>query len=140
MPKRPLSVSIIARLLIVLGAVNLFMTIAYFNHPAVRAALERNPLPIPVQYAMGIVGLSVMVVSGLAMLRGRHWGRVLYIAWTLFGTLVGLFTVPQKLTLIPGFVLFLIMVFFLFRPAANTFFRSAPADGTLQDDAPQVDA
>lgn len=140
MPKRPLSVSIIARLLIVLGAVSLFMTISFFNSPEVRAALAHNTLPIPVQYAMGIVGLSVMVISGLAMLRGRHWGRVLYITWTLFGTLVGLFTVPQKLTLIPGFVLFLIMIFFLFRPAANAFFRAVPADSALQDDTPQADA
>lgn len=144
MTQRPLSVSIIARVLIFFGVLSLVTTLAtfvamtFFGHREMLAALERNPLPIPVQYAMGITGLSVMVIAGVAMLRGRHWGRVLYIAWTLFGTLVGVLTTPQKLTLIPGFVLFLIMVFFLFRPAANAFFRAVQEETRAAEDTPTV--
>jgi len=122
MNKRPASVTVIAWLLIVLGALSILTTTTAINNPAVLEVLGKSPLPVGVQFAMTYAGLAVMIVSGVAMLKGRNWGRLLYVIWTGVSIVIGVFTSPIKAAMIPGVVVFIIACFFLFRPRANEYF------------------
>ena len=122
MTKRPTSITIISWWLIVLGGMNLFITTAMINNPTVQDLMAQNPIPIPVQYAMSYIQLLVMIVSGVAMLNGANWARYLYAIWTLVVSVIGIVTSPMKAAMIPGFVVFLVIAFFLFRPKASAFF------------------
>jgi hypothetical protein len=122
MKKRPTSISVIAWILIVMGGISLITTSLMINNPMARDLMSKSPIPIPAQYAINYVGLLIMIVSGAAMLKGCNWARFLYVIWSIIGFLVGITTSPMKAAMIPGFVVFLIVAFFLFRPKANAFF------------------
>ena len=122
MKKRPTSISVIAWILIVLGGISLITTTLMINNPMARDLMSKSPISIPVQYTLSYVGLLIMIVSGFAMFKGCNWARFLYVIWSIIGFLVGITTSPMKAAMIPGFVVFLVVAFFLFRPKANTFF------------------
>jgi hypothetical protein len=96
------------------------------NNPMVQELMGKNPIPIPVQWVMAFTGLAVSMISGGFMLQGKSWARLLYVIWSVCGLLISLATSPAKLTLIPGLLLYGVIVFFLFRPKANEFFAAPP--------------
>jgi hypothetical protein len=127
MRTRPTSITVVAWILILMGGVSLVTTTfvinsALINNPAAQELMSKSPIPIPVQYAMTYIGLLVMLVSGVAMLKGQNWGRWLYVVGTALGFLIGITTSPLKGAMIPGFVVFVVLTFFLFRPKANEYF------------------
>jgi hypothetical protein len=92
------------------------------NNPMVKELMAKNPLPIPLQYLMLYLGLIVTIIAGFAMLQGHNWGRFLYVGWSAIGSVIGMVTSPMKPAMIPGLVVFAVIVFFLFRPKANAYF------------------
>ena len=122
MGKRPKSVTIIAWILIVVGVNSVFTCLASLNNPMVKELMSKSPFSIPLQYAMMCVELAVGVVSGIGMLKGQGWARLLYVIWRSIGFLIGIVTSPMKVALIPGLIFFAIVVFFLYRPASNQYF------------------
>ncbi len=84
--------------------------------------MAKSMVPIPVQYFMMCAGLLASVVTGIFMLRGANWARMLYIIWSALGFLFSFITSPARLAVIPGFLLYLVIVFFLLRPIATAFF------------------
>lgn len=128
MAKRPTSISVISWYFILGGGISLITTTAMINNPMVQDWMAQNPIPIPVQYAMNYIGLLVMIVSGVAMLKGANWARYLFAIWTLVVSVPGIVTSGMKAISIPGFVVFLVIAFFLFRPKATAFF--VPHDET----------
>jgi len=140
MRTRPTSITVIAWILILFGGISLVTTTLMINNgmidevmidnPAARELLSKSLIPIPVQYAVTYVGLLVMLVSGVAMLKGQNWGRWLYVVGTAAGFLIGIITSPLKEAMIPGFVVFVVVTFFLFRPKANKYYSDR---GTAHD-------
>lgn len=122
MNKRPTSITVTSWILIVMGGISLISTTAMINNSEVQEIMAKNPLPIPIQYLMSYAGLLVMIISGIAMLKGKNWARLLYIIWSLVGFSIGILTSPMKAAMIPGLVVFGVIVFFLFRPKASAFF------------------
>lgn len=122
MKKRPTSISVIAWILIVMGGISLITTTVMINNPMARELMGKSPIPISLQYAMSYLGLLIMIVSGIGMLKGRNWARFLYVIWSIAAFLIGITTSPMKAAMIPGLVVFLVVVFFIFRPKANAFF------------------
>ena len=124
MKKRPTSISVIAWVLIVIGGIGLISTTGtiMINSPMLRDIMSKSPIPIPIQYVISYFGILIGVISGVAMLKGKNWARLLYITWNLINFVIGITISPMKATMIPSLVLFLIVTFFLFRPKANEFF------------------
>jgi hypothetical protein len=122
MRTRPTSITVIAWILILMGGLSVVTTTVMIDNPVVRELMSKSPIPVSVQYAMTYVGLVVMLVSGVAMLMGQNWGRWLYVVGTALGFVIGILTSPLKGAMIPGFVIFVVVTFFLFRPKANTYF------------------
>ncbi len=122
MIKRPISISVIAWVLIVMGGISLITTTAMINNPLARDLMSKSSIPLPVQYAMSYIGLLIMIVSGSAMLKGFNWSQFLYIIWNIIAFLIGAIASSMKMAMIPGLVVFLLITFFLFQPKANSFF------------------
>ena len=132
MKKRPTSVTVIAWILIVGTGITLISTTAMINNPMMLDLMSKSPIPIPIQYAITYIGSAIMLVSGIAMLKGCNWARLLFVIWSAINFLVGIVTSPMKATLILGLVSFLIIVFFLFRPKANAYFSTSEPSNDAQ--------
>ena len=110
MNQRPISVTIISLIFIVAGALGLV-----YHLPDLKV---QHP------FHSDIVWISLVrllaIVAGAFMLRGNNWARWVAVAWIGFHVIVSAFHPWQELA-VHG-VLFVIIVFFLFRPVANRFF------------------
>jgi hypothetical protein len=126
MPARPKSVTIIAWILIVAGVLALFLSTLSLGDPAMKEALSKSPIPIPFQLVLMYAGLGLSMASGIGMLKAKEWSRLLYTGWGVLSLTISTLTSPEKLLVIPGLVVFLIFVFFLFRPAATNYFTKKP--------------
>ena len=124
MKKRPISITVISWFLIVGGGLSLINGIASLNNPMVKEIMAKSMLPVPVQYIMFFAGILVTIISGASMLKGKNWARLLYVIWRGMGFLISFITSPMRVVLIPGFVFFAVIVFFLFRPQANEYFAA----------------
>jgi len=96
--------------------------------------MSRSIMPISIQYLMMYVGLLIMIVCGIAMLKGQNWARLLYVIWSIIGFVIGIATSPMKAAMIPGIVIFLIAVFFLFRPKAKVYFAGTEVQSGTESD------
>jgi hypothetical protein len=105
-----------------MGGISLVATTTMINNPAARGLLSKSPIPISAQYAMSYVGFLLIIISGIAMLKGRNWARFLYVICSLIGFIIDIVASPMKVAMIPGVVVFLVAAFFLFRRRANAFF------------------
>lgn len=134
--KRPTSISVISVLMIVMGSLGVFGSInmaRMMDDPQFGEVVKASSsLPTPVLVAMSLMGVLVLIASGVAMFKGHNWGRWLYVGWTLFSLLLSAVTAPNHLLLmVPSLLFFAVIVFFLFRPAANAYFNAAePADAS----------
>jgi hypothetical protein len=120
---RPTSVSVISWILIVTSAISLLFSLYNLKNPLALELMAKSPLPISFQFVLMFVGVGVSFLCGLAMRSGADWSRKIYVGWSAIGMIIGLFTSPVKVALIPGLLLLLIFAFFLYRPKANAFFK-----------------
>ncbi|MRW89056.1 hypothetical protein GJ699_03570 [Duganella sp. FT80W] len=120
--KRPTSISVIAWFLIVTSVIALPFQHRSLSDPIAYELLSRSVLPVSVQIALAYAGLAMSLACGIGMLKGFDWSRKVYVGWSVFGLLIGLFTSPMKLVLIPGALILALFAYFLFRPQANAWF------------------
>lgn len=128
MGKRPTSITVIAWILIVVAGISLITTTFTLNNPTVEELMSRSVIPVQLQFAMMYSGLLVQLVSGIVLLKGHNWARLLYTIWTAIALAIGLATSPMKAAMVPGAVLFIVIVVFLFRPRANEYFKAKPVE------------
>jgi hypothetical protein len=126
MKKRPLALTIIGWILIVMGIFSMFATSANLKNQKIIEYMSQSPLPLSIQYAILTLGVMFMTISGLGILKGKNWGRLLYVGWGLGSFLMSLAIGTMQVSMIPGMIIFLITAYFLFRPDANVYF--SPAD------------
>ena len=119
---RPTSITVVAWILIVLGVVSIVGLVLTIGNPQVQEFMARSTIPVPVQLFMSFAGMVMQLVCGVAFLRGYNWGRLLYLIASGFTIAAGFAISPVKLAIAPGIKLFAVVVIFLYRPAANSFF------------------
>lgn len=126
MPARPMSVSVVAWLLIVLallGLLGMLMLLAMSGSPIMQASLARAHMPLPVQLSFGTFSSLVQLLCGIALLFRQNWARFLYAVWSVIALGYGVVTSPYtSWLLVPSLVFVLVVVYFLFRPAARGYF------------------
>jgi hypothetical protein len=130
MVTRPYAVTIIAWICILGGGWGFLQTLL-----AASDAMERVPagrsLPMSQQFAMQAATAIVLVVSGLGILNGKNWARLLYLTWYTCAIVYWLIIAPLKMLVIPVTGIFLMFLYFLFRPDANAFFSRATASRSV---------
>jgi hypothetical protein len=111
MNKRPISITILASLYLMVGTVGFAF---HFSEILTRHAF---------QYEDALIELTelVAIVCGVFLLQGRNWARWLALAWIAFHVAISFFDSLQKVA-VHG--LFLVLIaYFLFRPDARTYFQ-----------------
>lgn len=116
--KRPISITLISWLFIVGNGI---MLLAGWMPPAQRLVeLEQNPIESGAVHAVRILG----IICGAFILRGGNWARWLAVAWLAFHVGISAFS-PEKQAVVMHSILMALIVFLLFRPPANAYFRNA---------------
>jgi hypothetical protein len=118
MNKRPVSVIVISCLFAVAGAIGLAKLLVEFK------------VQHPFQY--DIVWISLVrlmaIICGVYMLRGRNWARWLTLVWLAYHVILSGFHSLPEFAL--HSLLFGVFAFFLLRPEAAEYFRTARTEGT----------
>jgi hypothetical protein len=129
MQSRPTSLTVVCWILIMLGPLAILpLFMRTMDNPHVVELMNKSPFPISVQYALMWLGALVTSGSGVMMLYRQNWARQLYVGWSILGIIIGLTTSPIKIMMLPGVVVFAIIAFFLFRPAANKYFADVSGE------------
>ena len=110
--KRPLSVIIISLLMIATGVV----TTVFHGMEAIK---ERS---LAYDSILAVLVSVLAVVAGAFLLRAQNWARWLTIAWLAFHVILSAFHIVRELVM--HSLLLAVIAFFLFRPAANRYFRA----------------
>ncbi|MBI9075819.1 MAG: hypothetical protein JEZ02_10440 [Desulfatibacillum sp.] len=122
MKKRPLSITIISWLLIIIGLNTVFLTLLVMpTSPAVKGYSLAN-LPPDLFYILAFCSAGICLFSGMFMLGGANWARYLFLVYGGGGLGWTFATTAGKGILLPGLVAFGITLFFLFKPGARAFF------------------
>jgi len=131
--KRPTSVTVIAWILIAVGGLHLLNAIGMgITEPSFRMSV----IPVSALLWISIRG-SIGVVSGIAILKGLNWGRLLYLCympiWIIILTSGSIYVWTQvrhlPLINIITVAFYITALVFLTRPNASAFFRSRDSVG-----------
>ena len=125
MIKRPLSITVIAWLLIFTGLMATINSTRILGDKQAMEILSHNPfLPVWLQLLVGYLGGAVGGISAIGIFKGKHWARLLFAFWVPLGLAIDLTASTPLLTpLIKIVALYAVEMFFLFRPKANQYFR-----------------
>jgi hypothetical protein len=122
--KRPLSLTIIAWVLIVfslIGVVSIFMI---GSNPEAMKMMEQMPVSIEFQKAWTVVGTIINLAIAYGIFKGQPWSRVLYAVWGIIGAIAGFYISPMKVTAMVGLIVFIVVCAFLFTNRANEWFSA----------------
>lgn len=109
--KRPLSVTLIACLLILSGIAG----IAYHITDV------KSWHPFPYEYLAILLIRVLAIVAGIYLLRGQDWARWLALVWIAFHLAISFFNDWSQVAV--HTVVLAIFCYVLLRPAANAYFR-----------------
>jgi len=131
MRKRPVSVAVSCWFLILASLVSLPSAWLGRNDPAMLAWMAQGPIPVAVQVAILFANLGITLLTAVAMLQGYRGARTVYVVWSVIDTAVALATVPDRMVVLPGIFLFVVICAFLYSPKSNAWFspRRAANDG-----------
>jgi len=124
MEKRPLSLTIIAWLLIALSLLALIGTFAMQSNPQMVKMQEQMHTPVLFQHAWTVLGVIIDLIVAYGIYKGQPWSRVLYVVWGIIGLVVGFFILPQKAYLVFSLIVLVVISIFLFSAKANEYFSA----------------
>lgn len=115
MNKRPLSITVISWIFIVSGVIGLLYHATEFK--------VQQPFEYEVVWICFVRFLAIL--GGVLILRGINWARWLSIVWIAFHVILSAF--HSLFELVAHSLLFAVFSYFLFRPQASVYFKSAKA-------------
>ena len=124
--ERPVAVTIICGFLIVLGTIT-FISLSILlvaSNPTFKGLTPTNLFTSNILYIADI-HLFILVICGIAMWKRQNWGRMIYVIATIIDILIHIAFSPSKPMHISGIILFLVFVFYLFRPETNKYFKNS---------------
>lgn len=122
--KRPLSLTIIAWLLIVFSLLGLASVFIVGSNPEAMKMMEQMPVSLEFQKAWTAVGTIINLAVAYGILKGQPWSRVLYAVWGAIGVVVGFYITPMNLVAMLGLIIFIVVCAFLFTNRANEWFSA----------------
>lgn len=142
---RPLVVSIVGWYLIVACICTLLVAPFAFRNPLTQEMVRASGASLGVLLLISVVGAIVYCAAGVAMLKGKRWGRQLYLVVTpLAGAVtVILYGMDWLWIALMGWVAYGVLFVLLTRHRVNEFFSGEvaspvlPVDTPLQPDVPK---
>ena len=136
---RPISVTIISIVAIIVGMYTLAIKLLVVTNPdsykvfvefaAAMSAHAWLQLPVAFHLAHAFTGSVVWIVSGLFMLRGKNWARVLALLWGLSVLILTLLVAHFSLPFYLKLASWLLMLYFLTRERCSHYFRGTAETG-----------
>ena len=118
MRQRPLSITIISWLFIIFGSIALLQGLLPFGDITVAQRIaELNG------HWMVHLSRILQIVAGVFMLYGHNWARWLVVVWIAFHIVIS--ALHSTLQLFLHVAIFSVILFFLFRKQASTYFHMA---------------
>ena len=127
MEKRPLSISIIGWWLVISGLFGIYTAATMGSNPIMVRMMQQMHVTLAFEEALAVVNVILSVGCGIAFLKGLNWSRFLYVVWGVVSLVISFVLTPIKSFVILGVIFYAVVVFFLFRPAANRWFKRASA-------------
>jgi hypothetical protein len=124
MTKRPISLTIIAWILIVLSLLALIGTFTMSKNPQMVQMMQQAHVSLAFEQAWTVAGVVVNLIVAYGIFKGQPWSRVLYVVWGVIGLVVGFYTTPQKAFLVLSLVILVVFCIFLFGEKANDWFSA----------------
>jgi|SRR5689334_300281 hypothetical protein len=124
MDKRPLSLTIIAWVLIVFSLFGLFGIFTMGTNPVAVKMLEQMHVSLLFEQVWGVIGVIINLICAYGILKGLPWSRVLYVVWGVIGLVVGFYISPMKSAVVLSLVFLIVISAFLFTNAANDWFSA----------------
>lgn len=128
MKNRPLSVTIICWFIMISNAISILPLMGVFGseyNALTEEIMSQSPMPVVVQKGFAFTGIAISIICGFYMLQAHNWARMLFVAASVVGLIVGFINAPLKSVLIPGVVLFGVMTYFLYRPNTREYFSNS---------------
>jgi hypothetical protein len=122
MANRPAFIKFTAYFLFATAGIDLTNIANILNNPMTRELIANSSLALFVMNVMYFLSPLVSIVSGIAILKGRSWARFLYVGYTGIGFVFRVIVSIIDMIWIPRIVVFVVIIFFLFRPKANEYF------------------
>ncbi len=119
--KRPSSITVISWIFVAFGSIALLTGLL----PNVNTTAAQRIAEIKGHWYVH-VSRMVMALGGVFMLYGFNWARWLLVVWMGFHVILSLLHSP--LQLLVHSLLFVVILYFLFRPPASAYFRSTRAE------------
>ena len=124
MEKRPLSLTIIACVLIIFGLIGLYGAATMGSNPAAMKMLAQSPVPLVVNQIWSAIGSIVGFIVAYGIFKAQPWSRVLYVVWSIIQIAVGLYISPVKVLLVVSLLFLVVFSIFLFSKKANGWFSA----------------
>lgn len=124
MEKRPVSLTVIAWLIIVFSLFGIYGLVMAASNPIMTKMLDQIDISLPLYEAYGALGILVSLACAYGILKGFPWARVLYLVWGIIGLVVGLYISPIKAALVFSLVVLVVVCVFLWTNAANDWFQA----------------
>jgi hypothetical protein len=124
MTKRPVSLTVIAWILIVLGLFGLYGAATLGSNPMAAKMLAQSPVPLVVNQLWSALGAVVGFIVAYGIFKGQPWSRVLYVVWSIIQILVGLYISPMKALLVVSVIVLVVFCIFRFSEKANDWFSA----------------
>ena len=124
MEKRPLSLTIIAWLLIVFTLFGLYGVFTMTSNPVAMKMIQQSHIPVAVEQVWGVIGAIVNLVCAYGIFKGQPWSRVLYVVWSVIGIVVAFYISPVKAVILFSLIFFVVIAIFLFGEKANVWFSA----------------
>ena len=124
MEKRPVSLTIIAWLLIVFAVLGLIGVATMKSNPQMLKMIEEMHVSLLFEQVWGVIGAVITLACAYGIFKGQPWSRVLYVAWGIVSLVVGFYTTPMKAVLVISLVILIVFAIFLFSAKANEWFSA----------------
>ena len=122
MDKRPLSLTIIAWVLIVFSLFGLFGIFTMGTNPVAVKMLEQMHVSLLFEQVWGVIGVIINLICAYGILKGLPWSRVLYVVWGVIGLVVGFYISPMKSAVVLSLVFLIVISAVLVTKASNGWF------------------
>jgi len=124
MEKRPLSLTIIAWVLVVLSLLALVGVFTMASNPTMLKSMQQMHVPLAFEQAWTVLGVIINLIVAYGIFKGQPWSRVLYVVWGIIGLIAGFFISPMKAALVLSLVILVVISAFLFGEKANDWFSA----------------
>ena len=140
--QRPLAITIVASLIIAIGALSFLSVIFVSVHRpllTVGAYAGHTGIPLTTLHAVGFLAATVEILSGILMLRGWDIGRAIYAVIGAIMLALAFVTAPFKLIPIVELIVFAIFLAILFHPLSTRWFNRSDSARFFSAPWPKLD-